>query len=473
MKRSVITLLVFLVLLSNHASAKPAAQTELVKLSETYELANIILALTPYGKADQWEVYQKSDYYKEVIAYFDKYKDHPLLAKVNYSREKWESYLSFRTDAYAFSFDKDGQIKRVVDFYANKGFNPFDENLQLINDFVQVSSFRKFYAEHKSYLQTLSATYLQSQKYPEMMSFLQKEFGSTKQKAKYAIVISPLVYRMNCHRPVAGIQTDFSTLPEYLLNKKTGNAITEYDIASGTHMLFTELDHGFVNPASYTYRVLLGDNFKVSKWDKGSGYEKDSLATFNEYMTWGVHNLFVKKYFPEVAVQVNKEWVLQNETRGFYASSLFNRELEGLYDSANGKKTIKELYPQLIKRLAVLQADLTNPVMSNCDLNGKTIQDTVAVFVFHFSEPLEQVKKFDLLTFTNLKGATNDVVVITPNDHQLTWSDNGKTLSFKLHLVSHAVNTVFLNHRLCTLPTLKSLKGVDLQPYTMVKTTVN
>lgn len=43
----------------------------LVRLSEPYELANIILALTPYGKSDPWEVAKNSAYYREVREHFD------------------------------------------------------------------------------------------------------------------------------------------------------------------------------------------------------------------------------------------------------------------------------------------------------------------------------------------------------------------------------------------------------------------
>ncbi len=101
--------------------------TDPIRLSETYELANIILALTDYGKSDPWEVEKQSAYYAEVQSFFAPYANHPLLKNVNYSREKWESYLSFRTDAYAFAFNADGKLARTTTFYANEGFNCFEE----------------------------------------------------------------------------------------------------------------------------------------------------------------------------------------------------------------------------------------------------------------------------------------------------------------------------------------------------------
>lgn len=57
-------------------------------------------------------------------------------------------------------------------------------------------------------------------------------------------------------------------------------------IASGRHRLFTELDHAFVNSLTDQFRDLLPANFPIEEWDAGSGYQTDSMATFNEYMTW-------------------------------------------------------------------------------------------------------------------------------------------------------------------------------------------
>ena len=127
------------------------AQTAQIEIPETYELSNIILALTDYGMQDEWEVQKKTDYYQEVLRYFEPVKNHPLLDSVNYSREKWEDYLSFRTDAVVFSFGYDGKLKRDFEFFTNPGHNPFDKNLELINDFIIKSDYRKFYNEHQAF----------------------------------------------------------------------------------------------------------------------------------------------------------------------------------------------------------------------------------------------------------------------------------------------------------------------------------
>lgn len=155
--------------------------------------------------------------------------------------------------------------------------------------------------------------------------------------------------------------TDFITLPDFILSGKTVQAASEEEIAAGTHMLFTELDHAFVNPLSAKYQNLIKANFSNQVWDKGSGYETDSLATFNEYMTWGIYDLYVQRFFPTVANKVSLAWAKQNATRGFHASVLFNEELSKMYRRRKRGQTIADLYPAFIKQLGQLQSTLAQP----------------------------------------------------------------------------------------------------------------
>ena len=117
---------------------RPEVSQEIIQVEypEAYELANIILSLTEYGKTDPMEVRKDFEYYAEVQEYFAQVMDHPLLDTVNYSREEWEAYLSFRTDSYAFDFDENDQLSRQFEFITNEGFQHFDDHLDLINDFV-------------------------------------------------------------------------------------------------------------------------------------------------------------------------------------------------------------------------------------------------------------------------------------------------------------------------------------------------
>ncbi|MEZ0607313.1 DUF4932 domain-containing protein [Fibrella sp. WM1] len=445
-----------------------------VRLSETYELANIILALTNYGKTDPWEVAKQSAYYKAVRAHFDPYARHPLLTAVNYSREQWESYLSFRTDAYAFSFKANNRLVRTVDFRTNTGFNPFEEHLSLIEDFVGTTGFRQFYRAHLPYYQQLATAYLASQCYDEMRGFLENELGKREELAAYAIVLSPLVGRMNCHRTVADVGTDFISLPDFLLNGRAVNNATRAEVASGTHMLFTELDHAFVNPITAQYRSLLRTNFTASRWDKGSGYDRDSAGVFNEYMTWAVHDLYLQTHFPDVAAAVSQDWALQNETRGFFASSVFSRELIQLYNARRPGQTLKELYPAFIQRIGALDSTLSQPQIIDCNLDKQTIADTVATLMVRFSEPMAALSSLDLIRAVEQSGklVRQERITLTPDTSDLRWTDGNTTLRVRVSLVSGAQNHLVFNYPWQTRTALRSRKGVDLPPYSRISTRV-
>lgn len=444
---------------------------EIVKLSEPYELANIILALTPYGKSDPWEVSQHSDYYREVRAHFDQFDDHPLLKRVDYSREKWDYYLSFRTDAYAFVFGNKDQLSRVHTFSANEGLNPFEENLELINDFVHLTGFRKFYKEHLTYYKRLAEDYLKSQQYDEMMKFLVNEFGQSSASTRYAIALSPLVGRMNCHRVVAGVNTDFITVPQFLLTPNGTQTASEAEVASGMHMLFTELDHGFVNPLSEKYRNLIAKNFTVAKWNNKSGYENDSLGVFNEYMTWALFDLFIHQRFPSVADEVCANWALQNATRGFQASSLFSRELLRIYHDKKKNTTIRELYPAIIDRIGKLQKDLSAPSLKFCNLADKVVADTVVSMIFEFTEAMQELRVVDVVNVITKDGSNiSERLEIAGAD--VRWENGGSKLNVTLKLKKEYLNHIVFNYPWGTRHVLRSKKGIDLAPYTLVKVTV-
>lgn len=446
-----------------------------VRLSETYELANIILALTDYGKTDPWEVAQHSAYYNDVRAHFAPYAHHPLLTAVNYSREKWESYLSFRTDAYAFSFDANDRLVRTTDFQANKGFNPFEEQLSLINDFVRITGFRQFYRAHLPYYQRLAADYLASQGYDEMRNFLERELGKRTELTAYAIVLSPLVGRMNCHRTVAGVGTDFITLPDFLLDGRAVNKATRAEIASGGHMLFTELDHAFVNPVTAQNRALLAANFTASRWDTGSGYERDSAGVFNEYMTWAVYDLYLQAHFPDVSTTVSQDWALQNATRGFFASSVFSRELARLYNTRRPGQTLRDLYPAFIQRLGALDSALSQPIIVHGNLDKQTIADTVATLIIRFSEPMAADTSLDLIRASEQAGTVirQERVTLTPATSGLRWTDGGTTLHVRVRLTADAMNHLVFNYPWRTRMVFRSQNGVDLKPYSRISTRVS
>ncbi|UII26899.1 DUF4932 domain-containing protein [Fulvivirga maritima] len=406
-----------------------------VEYPETYELANIILALTKYGKTDKWEVRQGFDYYNKVQEYFKPVNQHPLLDSVNYSRERWEEYLSFRTDSYAFEFDENNELKRSFEFYANKGFQPFDDHLNLINDFVQKSNFREFFEQNKDYYNSVSNKYKKTQYLNEMREFLTKEFGEQySNNEKYNVVLSPFVYRMNCHRDIDSMTVaDFITIPDYVLSDTIST--NDKDIATSIHNLFTEMDHGYVNPTTNQYKELVNKNFNANLWDNKSGYnENNGFGVFNEYMTWAVYDIFLKRHFPNYANEVGLNWSFQNDSRGFEYPQLFTQQLLTLYNQKEDKETLKDLYPKMLDWTSEIQKDLSKPkIISPKDSTYIKFSGKTKITIL-FSEPM---KKSDTITTIFQDGKNlRQFIDLNSSENNLRWSENGKELEFELSFPS-------------------------------------
>ncbi len=404
-----------------------------IQYPETYELANIILALTEYGKTDKWEVRQNSDYYNKVQKYFKPVNRHPLLDSVNYSRERWEEYLSFRTDSYAFEFDENNQLIRKFNFYANEGFHPFDDHLELINDFVQKSKFRDFFSKNKDYYNAISVKYKKTQYLNEMREFLINEFGEQYlNDVKYNVVLSPFVYRMNCHRDIDSMTVaDFITIPDYVLSDTIST--NEKDIATSIHNLFTEMDHGYVNPTTNQYKELVNKSFNANLWDNNSGYnENDGFGVFNEYMTWAVYDIFLKQHFPNFANEVGLNWSFQNDSRGFQYSQLFTQQLLTIYNQKKKGETLKDLYPKMLEWTSEIQKGFSKPrIISPKDSITTNFSDKTKIAI-SFSEPM---KKTDTIS-TILQDGKNlrKFIHLNNTENNLNWTENGKTVEFEISL---------------------------------------
>ena len=406
-----------------------AQENLIVELPETYELSNVILALTEYGISDKWEVQKNSDYYREVMTYFEPVKNHPLLDSVNYSRAKWDYYLSFRTDSYAYTFDATGKLKRVNDFYSMGELKPFDTHLALINDFVTKSNFRQFYQQHQTFYNYIINNYKTYFHVEASFTFLNERIGKPanfSSKQKYIVVLSPLVYRMNCHRDIDdNTVADFPTASEDFINGITsGNPISR---VVQSHDLFTEMDHGYINPISDKYEKLIAQSFDTKKWDMESGYE--GISVFNEYMTWAAYDLFIKEYFPDKADSIAIQWQYQNASRGFGAQNLFAKKVMALYQK-KGKKNFERIYPPLLKWCKSVEDRITQPTLLNIDLENFVKIDPNHIEL-NFSEAMNTQTLIDVQIIEYKNNQSTGLKKFTQLK-EFKWSNEGKTLHFKI-----------------------------------------
>ncbi len=401
-----------------------------IETTESYELSNIILALTEYGRTDKMDVQKVAPYYNEILKYFEPVMKHPLLDSVNYSRKDWEKFLGFRTDMYAFSFNQNGQLKRDYPF---NSFGPteVDKNIDLINDFVLKSHYRQFYNLHTAFYDRIVSHYKEYYFVNKTKQFLDKvgENHKNKSNKKYVIAISPLVGGQNCHRDTDSTTTvDFPNIGEDLI---LGNLETNYNTRIvDNHSLFTEMDHGYVNPISDKYEKLIASNFNLTKWDKASGYP--GINSFNEYMTWAVYDLFIKEKFPKVADSIAMQWQEINVSRGFIAQNLFAKKVSELYFKQKGNEKIERVYKPLLQWCKSVENKIIQPTLINIDSKNFVKKD-ISNLVVEFSEEMYVKSPFQIQIFEFKNGKQTSIEkTITINN--AVWSKNGKELTLKLDI---------------------------------------
>ncbi len=118
-------------------------------------------------------------------------------------------------------------------------------------------------------------------------------------------------------------------------------------------IVFTEIDHNFVNPTSDKSLSAINEAFgNREKWVRpgqadryGSAYE-----VFNEYMTHAVHLLYIRDLYPRDVYELvrTRRVGLNGTQRGFYRFEAFLDKLQQLYEGEKSEQTVADLYPAIL-----------------------------------------------------------------------------------------------------------------------------
>ena len=315
----------------------------IAEIPEIHELGNIAIALTKVGQIDSNMVDMETKYYKEVMQHFKPFANHPLIDTLNkyihtpLEKNSYYYYFTIKMDACAYEFKKDkivnqGFIKKLSWPFYN---NPFEEHKELFEDFAKKSDFRKFYKNHKKHYAALVNTYLELNPLEQMQNWLQNKYK--KEYGSYKAVFSELVGGAHAANNYEdnGFDHRFMFIKNAEFNVKHNKT---YNIISESRILFTEIDHHFVNPVSDLYRIdledILGKN--RNRWVNASapGIESypNGYSVFNEYMTWGLFTLYVNDFYDTVEVEnYISKMEKQMVTRGFPLFKEFNQVLLAKY----------------------------------------------------------------------------------------------------------------------------------------------
>ncbi|GAB3198280.1 hypothetical protein ABID22_000582 [Pontibacter aydingkolensis] len=341
-----------------------------VEVPEVHELANILVAISRVGQLDSNMVDMTTPYYKEVMAHFSRYKNHPVMDVVNkhiiepFDTDSYWYYYGMKMNACAYVFDKKGNIKNEG-VIRKMGFNypgdPILANLALIEDFARKSGFREFYKQHQPYYHELVQLYRSQNPIDQQQEWLEEKFGF--KYGNYRVTFSPLVG--GAHSTMSFEDNGFSQTVMFVnrakLSLKYNAKVNEM---SNTRVVFTEIDHNFVNPVAEKYTKQVNQAFvDRAKWVNDDISGASAYASpdhvFQEYMTWGLYSLYCLDKFSaeDNATYIPKMERQMEKSRGFIRFGDFNQKLISLYKE-NPKISIDELFVAMLDWSKNLQAKL-------------------------------------------------------------------------------------------------------------------
>lgn len=136
---------------------------------------------------------------------------------------------------------------------------------------------------------------------------------------------------------------------------KDENNPTELDELINSRMVFTEIDHNFVNPISDKFIDRINKAFKDrEKWVddslKGVSNYNNPYMVFNEYITWSLYSLYILDNFSKEEYDKYVPKYLEDRTvrlSGWKKFKEFNRKLVELYKQ-EPDRDIHDLYTLIL-----------------------------------------------------------------------------------------------------------------------------
>jgi len=338
-------------------------------IPEPYELANIIWTLSPSG-ARAKDLYKEGEYYNKVVAYFKPYMNHPIFKALDFPDSLYSGkYYDFRENSFAFNFEqpKAGAPATKLlyngPYYYVYGEELADSSLfgklkPLIEDFAAKSKFRQFYKNNSDFYKKEIQRERELLPIKQMWTWLEEQFPKIKYQS-YRVVFSPLIsgshstQRFSTHTGTGWFQENvmFICGPERVETKTNISEKQKEGLLSG--VVFTEIDHNYVNPETGRYRQRIDSIFsKRAVWTKtstSSDWYTSAESVFNEYMTHAAFCLYIWDTYDEPTADfvINDREELMVKKRNFIRFKEFDRELLRLHRE-NKNLHIVDLYPHIL-----------------------------------------------------------------------------------------------------------------------------
>jgi hypothetical protein len=354
----------------------PAWQGRLtVETDPVYELLQVALAVSDLAgpEEDEQHVDKGTDYHREVLAHFGRHRDHPLVTALEgalggaRADGDWRPFTDLRWQALGYRLDGDGRVVPNPD-YAVPGADgglppllggvlfPLGEHVDLLSDFSRDTGFRAFLDAHAGTYAALAEAGHSDCGYEGMWRWLEAQFPE--RHDSYRILASPLTGGLHSTITVpvsGGTDTQIIMWVSAYVPAEPGEVPTVADEANECRVVFTEIDHNYVNPVTddHTDRLLAAmPDHRL--WNDGAQGYHDAYRTFNEYMTWAVFSLWAMDRYPQEQWEpvITRQEDVMVDKRGFPAFRDFNRELMTRYAGRAEGETVADLYPGMLSWVA-------------------------------------------------------------------------------------------------------------------------
>ena len=326
------------------------------EIPELYELMKVAISFTDYSKANPGNITNtQTEYFREVQTVFLPFKTHALIQKLNKRIKNINDDYRYRDNSYAFEFDGNDKIvsRKIYPHIWNGeyGKNLFVKLIPDLEDFAKQAKFRQFYQSKRAFYESLIASQKIVMPVEKMKVWLEQRFAVRYNAMK--VVFSPLTggnhSTTNFETPQFKETLMFVSYTDFDTNKYTKGQIE----GLASRIVFTEIDHNYVNPTTEKYssemKIAIGD---WKKWNNANGVSStyaSAYLTFNEYMTWGFFSLYAKDNFSKTDFEIiNQETEFVMNRRGFNQFSIFNKEILKIY-AENPQISVDNIYLKMFE----------------------------------------------------------------------------------------------------------------------------
>ena len=338
-----------------------------IEIPEIFELANILWTLSPSGQRAN-DLNRTGKYYSRVIAHFSPFLNHPIFKLLDFPDSiASDKYYDFRENSFCYHFaEANGTSNKIVyegPYYYVMGddwdnyINLFGQLKPLVEDFVRVSGYREFYRRNIEFYATQIKRMDELLPVKSMWQWLEHKNPDVRYNA-YKIVFSPLIGGSHSTQNFGTYSaTDYYSEAIMFVcgpsRYDSDKAMTE-TIKMGlmTGIVFTEIDHNYVNPVSFEFGENINEIFSDRNiWAKGLQTKSynSSMSVFNEYMTHSLYCLYLLDTYDRSSSNylIEKRESLMADIRGFNRFKEFNQALVSIYLRDRSAKLV-DLYAPIL-----------------------------------------------------------------------------------------------------------------------------